>query len=368
MIPKRLPGRRHHVYAPTATYEPTIAARTSDHASTPAASPSPTPAPVRTAAIAPTVETVAIQRSPRAGRAVAMAGAAIVAIVPSSTRGDPGRTLPARVRENPYAWGRICDIAATWAHARPAHVDPAHDLRERADDTETGAGHDRGPRPEGRDPASTSAAALERTGSAARRSLAAVAPPAPQRFAVFESKLRAPALRPGLVSRAGLVNRLRAARSVRLATLVAPAGYGKTTLLAQWAARDERPFVWLSVDARDNDPLLLVRHLATRVRPGRAARPGRARRARRAGAVGVGGRGAAPGRRGHLAASAVRRRARRRGRDPPGRLRRPRRRARGARARRLDARRRGPVGADAADRAAPRLGRAARARAPRTSR
>ena len=104
-------------------------------------------------------------------------------------------------------------------------------------------------------------ALLERAGPAARGALAAVASPAPS-FAVFESKLRAPALRPGLVSRAGLVNRLRAARTSRLATLVAPAGYGKTTLLAQWAARDERPFVWLSVDARDNDPLLLVRHLA----------------------------------------------------------------------------------------------------------
>jgi LuxR family maltose regulon positive regulatory protein len=95
----------------------------------------------------------------------------------------------------------------------------------------------------------------------ARRGLAAVAA-TPPGVAVFESKLRAPALRAGLVSRAGLVNRLRAARALRLATLVAPAGYGKTTLLAQWAARDERPFVWLSVDARDNDPLLFLRHLA----------------------------------------------------------------------------------------------------------
>ncbi|HSC90223.1 MAG TPA: LuxR C-terminal-related transcriptional regulator [Gaiellaceae bacterium] len=91
----------------------------------------------------------------------------------------------------------------------------------------------------------------------------AVAPAAPRPFAVFESKLRIPALRPGIVSRAGLVNRLRAERAVRLATLVAPAGYGKTTLLAQWAARDERPFAWLSVDTRDNDPLVLLRHLAT---------------------------------------------------------------------------------------------------------
>ena len=71
-----------------------------------------------------------------------------------------------------------------------------------------------------------------------------------------------PPLEAGTVSRTGVVNRLRAERALRLATVVAPAGYGKTTLLAQWAARDERPFVWLSLDERDNDPLTLLRHLA----------------------------------------------------------------------------------------------------------
>ena len=92
--------------------------------------------------------------------------------------------------------------------------------------------------------------------------LAAVDLPPARSFDVFESKLRVPAVRPGEVSRAGLVNRLRAERSTRLATVVAAAGYGKTRLLAQWAARDERPFAWVSIDRRDNDPLILLRHLA----------------------------------------------------------------------------------------------------------
>jgi LuxR family maltose regulon positive regulatory protein len=81
-------------------------------------------------------------------------------------------------------------------------------------------------------------------------------------FDVLASKLARPDVRSGVASRTGLVNRLRGERSLRIATVVAAAGYGKTTLLAQWAERDERPFAWLSVDAHDNDPLLLLRHLA----------------------------------------------------------------------------------------------------------
>ena len=91
---------------------------------------------------------------------------------------------------------------------------------------------------------------------------ARVVEPRAQAFAVFESKLRIPVVAPDAVSRTGLVNRLRADRSHRLATVVAPAGYGKTTVLAQWAARDERPFAWVSLDDRDNEPLVLLRHLA----------------------------------------------------------------------------------------------------------
>ncbi len=39
-----------------------------------------------------------------------------------------------------------------------------------------------------------------------------------------------------------------------LVTLVAPAGYGKTRLLCDWAERDERPFAWVTLDRDDNDP------------------------------------------------------------------------------------------------------------------
>ena len=45
-------------------------------------------------------------------------------------------------------------------------------------------------------------------------------------------------------------------------TVVAPSGYGKSTLLAQWAATCEHPVVWLSVDEEDHDPVVFLRHLA----------------------------------------------------------------------------------------------------------
>jgi LuxR family transcriptional regulator, maltose regulon positive regulatory protein len=52
--------------------------------------------------------------------------------------------------------------------------------------------------------------------------------------------------------------------------VTAPPGYGKTTLLSQWAKADRRPVVWLSVDKHDNDPSALLTYLAAgldRIRP-----------------------------------------------------------------------------------------------------
>jgi LuxR family maltose regulon positive regulatory protein len=81
-------------------------------------------------------------------------------------------------------------------------------------------------------------------------------------FELQQSKLAIPSLRSGLVPRTALVNRLRASHDARVFSVAAPAGYGKTTLLAQWAARDERPFAWVSLEARDDDPVALLTYIA----------------------------------------------------------------------------------------------------------
>jgi len=67
---------------------------------------------------------------------------------------------------------------------------------------------------------------------------------------------------PRLVPRERLVRRLLDAREVPVALLVAPAGYGKSTLLSEWALRDERPFAWVTLEPADNDPTTLLSAIA----------------------------------------------------------------------------------------------------------
>jgi LuxR family maltose regulon positive regulatory protein len=55
------------------------------------------------------------------------------------------------------------------------------------------------------------------------------------------------------VVRTVLVNRLCGLADGALATIVAPAGYGKTTLLYQWAERDGRPVLWIDLEPEDDD-------------------------------------------------------------------------------------------------------------------
>jgi LuxR family maltose regulon positive regulatory protein len=81
------------------------------------------------------------------------------------------------------------------------------------------------------------------------------------RFVPSEVKLRRPELRPGVVPRPDLTARLDASDAT-VALVVAPPGYGKTTLVSQLTAGAEQPFAWLTVTEEDNDPSALLAYLA----------------------------------------------------------------------------------------------------------
>ena len=81
-------------------------------------------------------------------------------------------------------------------------------------------------------------------------------------FDLVISKLRHPPTRPGAVDRSPLIDRLADEEFRPIVSVVAPAGYGKTTLLSQWAARGGPAFAWVSVDKRDNDPKVLLSYVA----------------------------------------------------------------------------------------------------------
>jgi LuxR family transcriptional regulator, maltose regulon positive regulatory protein len=81
-------------------------------------------------------------------------------------------------------------------------------------------------------------------------------------FDLVLSKLRRPLVRPGTVRRSSLIERLAHDDSRPIVSVVAPAGYGKTTLLSQWAERNGQAFAWVSVDEADNDTKVLLSYVA----------------------------------------------------------------------------------------------------------
>ena len=74
---------------------------------------------------------------------------------------------------------------------------------------------------------------------------------------LLDVKLSVPLRRPGLVSRAALIDSLRAGGALAVG-ITAPAGYGKSTLLVEWARRDPRRVAWLALDPVDDDPGALL--------------------------------------------------------------------------------------------------------------
>src|SRR5689334_1079418 len=86
---------------------------------------------------------------------------------------------------------------------------------------------------------------------------------------VLGTKLHLPSPRRRLVQRARLTGRLRAdgGEEPRLVLVAAPAGFGKTTLLAQWLAAEEshRKVAWLALDPGDADLRLFLTHLVAAI-------------------------------------------------------------------------------------------------------
>ena len=94
---------------------------------------------------------------------------------------------------------------------------------------------------------------------------------APGPDVLLATKLHMPGPRPGQVLRPRLTARLDEGLARGLVLASAPAGYGKTVLLADWARRCEFPVAWLLLDAGDNDPARFWHHAVAaldRARPG----------------------------------------------------------------------------------------------------
>ena len=88
---------------------------------------------------------------------------------------------------------------------------------------------------------------------------------------LLATKLYVPHTQAGFVPRPRLLARLDAGSARELSLLCAPAGFGKTALLADWIQARQRSVAWLSLDAGDNDPARFWRYAAAaldRVRPG----------------------------------------------------------------------------------------------------
>lgn len=81
---------------------------------------------------------------------------------------------------------------------------------------------------------------------------------------LFSTKLYIPQLRPNLIKRTRLTSKLGGGQTAytRLTLVIAPAGFGKSTLLSEWAEQAAFPVAWLSLDQNDNDPARFFAYLA----------------------------------------------------------------------------------------------------------
>ena len=71
---------------------------------------------------------------------------------------------------------------------------------------------------------------------------------------LLSTKLFTPSPVKNRVVRTNLIEKINGGLDKTLILVSAPPGFGKTTLLAEWAAQATLPVAWLSLDSADNDP------------------------------------------------------------------------------------------------------------------
>jgi LuxR family transcriptional regulator, maltose regulon positive regulatory protein len=82
---------------------------------------------------------------------------------------------------------------------------------------------------------------------------------------ILRAKLYVPRGGPDAVPRPRLHERLDEGARRELTLVSAPAGFGKTTLLADWSRRSELPVAWVSLDERDDDPVRFLLYLVAAI-------------------------------------------------------------------------------------------------------
>ena len=82
---------------------------------------------------------------------------------------------------------------------------------------------------------------------------------------LLEARLAVPRRHVGTLRRTRLLRQLRSARDRPVISIVAPPGYGKSSLLVQWATEDSGPVAWLTADDRDSDPVAFLTDLAAAI-------------------------------------------------------------------------------------------------------
>lgn len=159
-------------------------------------------------------------------------------MTPVSTHTDARRVMPKRIDGDP---GKARGIGASGGNSRrvaPTRDGDAQIQRRAAHGSETGE---------------SPVVTLD-------SSPAGAAGPKLRRL-LLDAKFSVPQPRPGSVSRSGLIESVRSS-GCRIVGITAPAGYGKSTLLAEWARVEDRRVAWVSLDRFDNDPATLLTSLA----------------------------------------------------------------------------------------------------------